>query len=83
MLHRFVLGGSGLVAQVNVRPMDPQVAARKEKREARLAAEAAQQLEVWWNAGPPTTWVAIYAVGICHIHVDIYAIYTVYMLYTV
>eukprot|EP00434_Breviolum_minutum_P037340 symbB.v1.2.033108.t1/scaffold4068.1/size45297/2 len=40
----------GEKAKVNVRPKDPQVAARKEKREQRLAAEAAQQLDIWWNA---------------------------------
>lgn len=40
----------GLKEKATVRPKDPQVTMRKEKREARLAAEAAQQLDIWWNA---------------------------------
>eukprot|EP00913_Durusdinium_trenchii_P002496 g2308.t1 len=40
----------GLKEKATVRPKDPQVTMSKEKREARLAAEAAQQLDIWWNA---------------------------------
>ncbi|CAK9053654.1 unnamed protein product, partial [Durusdinium trenchii] len=38
-----------LTTNATVRPKDPQVTMSKEKREARLAAEAAQQLDIWWN----------------------------------
>ncbi|CAJ1371301.1 unnamed protein product [Effrenium voratum] len=38
-----------------------EAAARRDKREARLAAEAAQQLDIWWNASMKTWVTADYA----------------------